>query len=277
MAEATLNDVDTCSKQFSSSTQLKQSTAEKYTLLGLNTLVMNLLAPNTDQCLTMDNCTLNMTFNSNLTDNHFINPFTNQENAGRHENFNLATGNNYIERNSVLYVSSEEGLTEGELALDSVTNYSGSETVAKIIGRTAKQVEINAGYQDMYKSMRGWTSNDPGLSCLLAREVACNYTFLLSPRLGCFIVAQHHYVLCNEQEALSPNDHATRVMTSSLPGAVGGVADNALVTLADIPNLAGGFTVVLYRQVRQINGEWCPIVQHQGMCLYCGSRYLLLK
>lgn len=195
--EPKLNTVDKCSKQFSSSSNDKQSAMESYIMLGMNRMVVNLLQNTVDPVITVDDGNLDMVFNSYITDNCFVNPFTNLIDTGRHQNFNMTTGNNYIPRNSVLYVSSNDGLTEGEFAYDSVNNYSGSDLVSKIIGRATRTTEINAAYQDFYKSMRGWASSDPTLTCLLAREVAGNFEFSQSPRLGVMLAVLHHYVMCN--------------------------------------------------------------------------------
>ena len=69
-------------------------------------------------------------------------------------------------------------------------------------------------------------------------------TFSQSPRLGVHLFRLHHYVLCNEASANSPNNLAARRITTSLPKAMGIVADNNLVDLRDIQNLAGLFTAL---------------------------------
>lgn len=242
--EPKLNTIDKCSKQFSSSSNAKQSAMENYIMLGMNRIVVNLLQNTVDPVITVDDGNLDMVFNSYITDNCFDNPFTNLIDIGRHQNFNMTTGNNYIPRNSVLYVSSQDGLTEGEFAYDSVNNYSGADLVSKIIGRATRTTEINAAYQDFYKSMRGWASSDPTLTCLLAREVAGNFEFSQSPRLGVMLAVLHHYVMCNEEADKRATDLEERHCDTHIPNAAGAVADNNIVTLTDIQNLAGGFTAL---------------------------------
>lgn len=66
------------------------------------------------------------------------------------------------------------------------------------------------------------------------------------------LAALRHYISCNDAAAASVHDRRNRQITTSLPNAVGTPADNNLVDLVDIPNLAGRFNA-LNGSIRFIN------------------------
>lgn len=95
-----------------------------------------------------------MSYNSSLASKFLVNPVTNIAVPGKNQPFLLQTRVNYVPRNAVIYVRSEDGMLEGDAALDNIHNYVGGRLVNPILCLSERTMKINAAYTDIFKAIK---------------------------------------------------------------------------------------------------------------------------
>lgn len=192
--DAENNSFDVCSKSFFSSGVANASVEETFDVTDIVETTNRLFSTVINNTLRLDDGSTNMSLNVDLVANFLVNPFSQDVKNSTTQSETIDTQSAYIPRNASFYVETLDGLMEGKDAMDNVHNYAGAQLTKPILSRSERTIETNAQYMDLYKSLRGWLTDDSLVVSLIARELATWPDFSQCPRLGVHLIALRHYI-----------------------------------------------------------------------------------